>query len=153
LTKQVNFEIAVEGVTLNLVVSKLDKLGLKVLPYSKQELGKHAYDPNNIVFIGYFPDDVAIELVVGQMNSLARIDGVKCVKILSVSQLKGKTKKQWYNHFVIPLLISTTVNSLGVFGILLGGNINLDWKIYLGLFSAVTSFWSAVVYRHYKSAV
>ena len=71
-------------------------------------------------WIGYFPDSVALELAVSQMNSLRVLDGVKEVKIFSVSQSKEKTKK-WYDHFMTPLLISTAVNTLGI---LLGGNTN-----------------------------
>lgn len=144
MTQQVIFEIAIEGVTLEFIASKLNKLGLKVLLYSKQEVGKNAYDPNNLIFIGYFPDSVAALQIVTTTNSLRMIDGVKDVKTLSVSQSKEKIKK-WYDHFMIPLLISTAVNSLGIFGILLGGNIILDWKIYLGIFIfGVTSFFGAV---------
>jgi hypothetical protein len=35
-----------------------------------------------------------------------------------------KEKKRWYNHFTIPILISTTVNSLGVFGVLIATKAN-----------------------------
>lgn len=143
MTKQVHFEISIEGVTLEVLASRLERSGIKVLSYSKTELGKDAYDSSHIISIGYFPDSVALELAVSQMNSLRVLDGVKEVKIFSVSQSKEKTKK-WYDHFMIPLLISTAVNTLGIFGILLGGNTILDWKIYLGIFLfGVTSFFGA----------
>jgi hypothetical protein len=49
LTKQVSYEIAIKGVALEVIGHKIDKVGLKVLPYSKQELGNDAYDPNSII--------------------------------------------------------------------------------------------------------
>ena len=154
MTKQVNFEISIEGVALSAVASKLATIpSLKVMPYSMKEMGKDAFDPNHILCIARFPDSLALELAVGQSNSLRMIDGVEEDKMLSVSTIEEKMKKPWYNHFMIPILISTAVNSLGVFGILVAANVNLDWKIYLALFlPGATSFWVAVLYKHYRNA-
>lgn len=148
MTKQVSYEIAIKGVALEVIGHKIDKVGLKVLPYSKQELGNDAYDPNSIICIGYFPDSVAPELIASNMNSLRLLEGVKDVKILSVSESREKRSKM--HHFMIPLLISTAVNSLSVFAIILDENMKLDWRINLDLiiFGAV-SFWSAVGYHLY----
>ena len=120
MTKQVSYEIAIKGVALEVIGHKIDKVGLKVLPYSKQELGNDAYDPNSIICIGYFPDSVAPELIASNMNSLRLLEGVKDVKILSVSESREKRSKM--HHFMIPLLISTAVNSLSVFAIILDEN-------------------------------
>ncbi len=89
MIKQVHFEISIEGVTLEVLASRLERSGIKVLPYSKTELGKDAYDPSHIISIGYFPDSVVLELAVSQMNLLRVLDGVKEVKIVNVSE---KTK-------------------------------------------------------------
>ena len=50
-------------------------------------------------------------------NSLYRVPGVKQVDILQTIPLKGQ--RRWYGHFMIPLLISTVVFSLGVLTVLL----------------------------------
>jgi hypothetical protein len=72
----------------------------------------------------YFPDSVAPELIASNMNSLRLLEGVKDVKILSVSESREKRSKM--HHFMIPLLISTAVNSLSVFAIILDENMKLD---------------------------
>jgi hypothetical protein len=64
--------------------------------------------------VSIVPDNSAIG---DRMNSLYRVPGVKQVDILQTIPLKGQ--RRWYGHFMIPLLISTVVFSLGVLTVLL----------------------------------
>lgn len=91
MTKQVIFEITIKGDTLQIIASKLHKLGLKVLPYTRQEVGESAYDPNNIIIIGYFPDSLALEFAMGQMNTIL-------ILTASFVDLDSKIIANPYNH-------------------------------------------------------
>jgi hypothetical protein len=113
LALEITFQIRLEGASKDVIVPKLKNLSYTV-PFIARNVGDADSDPNFVMCVSIVPDNSAIG---DRMNSLYRVPGVKQVDILQTIPLKGQ--RRWYGNFMIPLLISTVVFSLGVLTVLL----------------------------------
>jgi hypothetical protein len=152
---EVLFEVTVKDVNvIHTIAHKLKYLNMQVLPYSIEEIGKDAFDPNYIMCISLFPENQALGLTLAQKNALENMEGVKKVNIMH-SSIK-KEKRKWYDHITIPLLISAVINLLTVLTVLLGVSTNynfqlnpIDYVLYLGIPPVIT-FLVGVGYIRYR---
>jgi hypothetical protein len=155
MTIAVTFEItAKKDTNIEVIANKLTNLELQVLRYSIEDVGRKAYDPKSIMCTFFYPDTEAVGLTHAQTSMLENIDGVESAKM--VHSRYQRDKKSWYDHFMIPLLISTTVYSLMVLSVLLGLSkefkFPLDWMNYILylVIPAVVSFLLGVGYIQYR---
>jgi hypothetical protein len=154
----VTFEIiAKRDINMETIATRLTNLDLKVLPYTIEDVGKKAHNPKSIMCTFYFPETEAVGLTVAQTSMLKNIDGVEDAKM--VHSRYQRDKRSWYDHFMIPLLISTAVYSLVVLGVLLGLSrefgLTLDWMTYLLylVIPAISSFCAGVGYIRYRQII
>lgn len=98
---QVWFKITIKGsMPIENVVTELNNLDLKLLPYSVKKLGEKDPYPREITCMSIFPNfDVptVLQLVAGQMNSLYLINGIDQIKIYHTAYMK-ETKSTGANE-------------------------------------------------------
>jgi hypothetical protein len=159
MTIAVTFEItAKEGVNVDNIATRLKNMGLGVLDYTPDDVGTKARDPRSVIMCTFlFPETEAVGLKEAQENMLKRMHGVEDAQM--VHSTYQRAKKKWYDHFIIPLIISTAVYSLGVLGALLNLSrefkFPLDWMIYLLYLAipAISSFLIGVSYTRYRHII
>jgi hypothetical protein len=152
MTLRVVFEIIFEGISKDVIASKLSNIELKVLPYSVSDLDGRRVEPNTIMCMAILPQNVdALGLAAGRINSLRIIDGIKQVNIAHVS-LPEKETRRWFKHPIFPIVISTLLTFLTVYGTLLGLHVKLNnYNDYFVAFilPTITSASLAILYKFY----
>jgi hypothetical protein len=155
MSVQVLFEVTLQDTNvMHTIANKLKYLDIQVLPYSKEEIGTDAFDPDHIMCMSLFPEAQWVGLMLAQKSVLENLEGVKQVNIMHHSIKKEKRK--WYDHFTIPLLISAVIYALTVLTVLLGVstdfNIQLDptdYILYL-IIPPVIMFFVGILYIRYR---
>jgi hypothetical protein len=146
------FEIVFEGITKEVMVTKLNNVELEVLPYAVSDIDGQVVEPNTIMCVAILPQNSdQLAHAAGRMNSLYRIDGIKQVNFAHVPPPE-KMKRPWFRHRLIPIAISNLIIFLAVYGALLGLHCRLN--TYADYFVAfigpiITSALLAILYRFY----
>ena len=154
MTLRIVFEIVFEGITKEVMASKLSNVELEVLPYSVSDIDGQAVEANTIMCMAILPQNGdQLGLGAGRINSLYRIHGIKqCeVNITHVSPPE-KERRPWFRHPIIPITISTLLTFLTVYGTLLGLHVRLNaYDDYFVAFigPTITSVLLALLYRFY----
>ena len=152
MTVKIYFEIVFEGITKEVIASKLSNVELEVLPYSVSDIDVQGFDPTTIMCVAILPQDGdELRLAAGRINSLYRINGIKQVNIAHVSPPE-KERRSWFKHPIFPIAISTILSFLTVYGTLLGLHVKLNsYDDYFVAFigPTITSILLALLYRFY----
>ncbi|HKG90152.1 MAG TPA: hypothetical protein VKA95_17695, partial [Nitrososphaeraceae archaeon] len=108
MSTEVTFYITIKDANIDTIAHTLRNLGLTVFPSSISDVGEEAFDPNHLTCSAVFVEtDGLIGLVLARKESWKKIDGIENIEI--IHDKRQKEKRPWYDHFMIPLLISTAV--------------------------------------------
>jgi len=146
------FEITISGISKDLIVKKINRMGYQFLPYGITEYGKKDIEPNQFMCVSIISEKGAFNQLVGKISSLYQLDGIAKVKILHTP----KVERKWSDHFLIPLLITGVINILYGLSIIWGlptdTPLNLDFITYVKilLVPAVLSFLSTGLIMHFQ---
>jgi hypothetical protein len=71
MTVRIVFEIGFQGITPEVLASKLNNVELKVLPYSVSDISGQGVEPNTIMCMAILPQNgEELGLLAGRFNSL-----------------------------------------------------------------------------------
>lgn len=107
------FEITINGISKDLVVSKIDKMGYQFLPYNVHELDKDI-EPDKFSCRTLISEEDAFDQLVLKIASLYQLNGIQTVKIMHTSKIEEEIEEN------LPDLDSSTssqVNKTGFMNI------------------------------------